>query len=151
MLAFSNRSEDEDSMSQRLSTASSVSTSSSSSSSLSSKRPTSSNVIGKKILFEQNSQKATEKMASKSIQTTPTLGGRIAMNGGEWLPSAPVNDPTQQQQQRTDNKYFRNIVVNTADKSKLLSSHNDLNVQINRTSPIKSVKLLNNFNALKLK
>lgn len=83
--------------------------------------------------------------ASKSIQTTPTLGRVI---NGEWPPSSIANDSTQQ---RAESKYFRNIVGNTADKAKMLSQHNDLNVQINRSSPIKSVKLLNNLNALKLK
>lgn len=164
----SNRSEDEDMMaSLRMSTASNVSTSSSSSSlssaSKSPKRNLSSTVIGKKNLFENNSmqQKVADKMASKSIQTTPTLG-RVAQivrasvnnemaNGGgggcEWPPSTTAADSTQ----RAECKYFRNIVGNTADKAKLLSQHNDLNVQINRSSPIKSVKLLNNLNALKLK
>lgn len=88
---------------------------------------------------------STEKtLASKSIQTTPTHGRII---NGEWPPSSVVNDSTQ----RAESKYFRTIVGNTADKAKMLSQHNDLNVQINRTSPIKSVKLLNNLNALKLK
>lgn len=98
-------------------------------------------------------------VSSKCIQTTPTLG-RVAQivrasvnnemaNGGEWPPSSTTIDSTQ----RAECKYFRSIVGNTADKAKLLSQHNDLNVpvQINRSSPIKSVKLLNNLNALKLK
>lgn len=79
-------------------------------------------------------------------------GGRIT---GEWQQPNMVNEPMH----RGDSKYFRNIVANTTaaaavavtDKTKLLSSHNDLNVQINRNAPIKSVKLLNNLNALKLK
>lgn len=132
-----------------MSTASSVSSSSSSlsSTSKSPKRNLSNTVIGKKILFESNLQKSTleKTSASKSIQTTPTLG-RV-QNGHEWPPSSVANDSTQ----RAESKYFRNIVGNTADKTKMLSQHNDLNVQINRTSPIKSVKLLNNLNALKLK
>lgn len=153
----SNRSEDEDTTSLRMSTASSMSSSSSSlsSTSKSPKRNLSSTVIGKKILFENNLQKTPEKMASKSIMTTPTHG-RVAQitryssnnemtankTNGEWPPSTLANDSTQ----RAESKYFQNIVGNN-----VLSQHNDLNVQINRTSPIKSVKLLNNLNALKLK
>lgn len=84
-------------------------------------------------------------------------GGRIC---GEWQqPIPPITMVSSEPMHRGDSKYFRNIVANTnatvaaaaADKTKLLSSHNDLNVQINRTAPIKSVKLLNNLNALKLK
>lgn len=131
-----------------MSTASSVSSSSSSlsSTSKSPKRNLSNTVIGKKILFESNLQKSiADKMTnSKSILTTQTLG-RIV--NGEWPPSSIANETTQ----RAESKYFRNIVGNTADKAKMLSQHNDLNVQMNRTSPIKSVKLLNNLNALKLK
>lgn len=147
ILFCSNRSEDEDVASLRLSTASSVSSSSSSlsSTSKSPKRNLSSTVIGKKILFESNLEKSPEKALSKSIQTTPTLG-RL---GFAQPPSSIANDSTQ----RAESKYFRNIVGNTADKTKMLSQHNDLDVQINRNnkSPIKSVKLLNNLNALKLK
>ncbi|XP_055315755.1 putative uncharacterized protein DDB_G0277255 isoform X5 [Sitodiplosis mosellana] len=144
----SNRIEDEDVSLLRVSTASSVSSSSSSlsSTSKSPKRNLSNTVIGKKILFENNFQKSTAEktLASKSIQTTPTLG---RVTNGEWPPTSVANDSTQ----RAESKYFRNIVGNTADKAKMLSQHNDLNVQINRTLPIKSVKLLNNLNALKLK
>lgn len=99
------------------------------------------------------------------MQTTinSTSTGRVAaINGGDDGVGR-INGERQQSItanivsesiQRGESKYFRNIVTNTAatDKSsKMHSSQNDLNVQINRTAPIKSVKLLNNLNALKLK
>lgn len=88
-----------------------------------------------------------EHTVSKGIQTTPpTISAR--KTNGEWPPSSIVNGT---KTQRTESQYFQTIVGNTADKAKMLTQHNVLNVQINRESPIKSVKLLNNFNALKLK
>lgn len=133
-----------------MSTASSVSSlSCTSSTSKTPRRNLSSTVIGKKILFE----KSPEKRVCKSIQTSPAHGriaqlprciGSHEMINGEL--SSIANDSTEQ----VESKYFRNIVENTSDKTKMLSQNNDLNVQMNR-SPIKSVKLLNNLNALKLK
>lgn len=92
--------------------------------------------------------------ATRSVHHDPA----ISINGNDDGVGRmePIQSPTiiSESMHRGDSKYFRNIVTNTAaaaDKSKMHSSHNDLNVQINRTAPIKSVKLLNNLNALKLK
>lgn len=127
-------------------------------------------MIGKTLLFEEHLQKSTpDKLANRCIQTTTPITtnnahGRIAFPAplrsrpqhelainSKCPSSSPLTNTANDTISRGESKYFQNIVANTVDKSNLLSSSNDLNVQINRASPIKSVKLLNNLNALKLK
>lgn len=64
---------------------------------------------------------------------------------GEWS-CDPANDTTS----LSHGKYFRNIVSNCTERSKVLPD-TELNVQITKAAPTKSVKLLNNLNVLKSK
>lgn len=91
-------------------------------------------MIGKKILFENNLQKATE----RQLRYTSTYS-RKPLNHTN---SKPDDGPAS----LTHGKYFRSIVGNAPNQT---TDNNELTHQINRTSPIKTIKLLNNLNVLK--
>lgn len=101
-------------------------------------------VIGKKILFENNLQKANE----RQLRYTTTY------NRNQLNHNNNSNKDDDGPASLTRSKYFRSIVGNAANQTTTTTttitiSDNELTHQNNRTSPIKSIKLLNNLNVLK--
>lgn len=95
-------------------------------------------VIGKKILFENNLQKANERQ----------LRYTTAYNRNQLNHNNNSNKDDDGPASLTRGKYFRSIIGNATNQT-TSSDNNELTHQINRTSPIKSIKLLNNLNVLK--
>lgn len=90
-------------------------------------------VIGKKILFENNLQKANERQLRYT--TAYSRNQRSHNNNSGKEDDGPAS--------LTRGKYFRNIVGNATNQT-ITTSDNEQTHQINRTSPIKSIKLFNN-------
>lgn len=116
-------------------------------------------VMDRRLFYETNLQTTIDKPIIKSTKSTPNLNrlcataaatasansdawanenGRLMTNG-----AAPMTK---------HDKYCRNIVSTTKihfENTKALHGSNELNYRVQKTTPIKSVKLLNNLNVLK--
>lgn len=119
---------------------------------------TANTVIGRKIEYENNLQKASEKQLTKYTKSTPNrFTGTTAttqINRESVNNTITSNDVSSLTTSTTPHdKYLRNIVGNAKNQfeksTKTFTEHNEYNFRMNKSSPIKSVKLLNNLNVLK--
>lgn len=112
-------------------------------------------MIGRKIEYENNLQKASEKQLSKCTKSTPNrFTGTTQINRESVNNTITSNDVSSLTTSTTPHDtYLRNIVGNAKNQfeksTKTFTEHNEYNFRMNKSSPIKSVKLLNNLNVLK--
>lgn len=121
-------------------------------------------VMGRRLFYETNMQKAAEKPLIKCTKSTPNLNRMCATattNNNNITTTTnshmqlnenarPINDAAAMSKH---DKYCRNIVSTTKihfENTKALHDSNELNYRVQKvTTPTKSAKLLNNLNVMK--
>lgn len=114
-------------------------------------------VMDRKLFYETNLQRTADKPLIKTTKSTPNLNRLCATAAATASVDTPANENGRltahdMAAMTKHDKYCRNIVSTTKihfENTKALHESNELNYRVQKVSPIKSVKLLNNLNVLR--
>lgn len=109
-------------------------------------------VMDRKLFYETNLQKANEKPLIKCTKSTPNLNRICIASNSDGQHNENGRLTNDMAAMSKHDKYCRNIVSTTKihfENTNTVHDGNETNHRMQKTTPIKSVKMLNNLNVLK--